>query len=290
MAGVIVTVPLTTVTDEVLLVPPAPLQVSEKAAGAERAPVLCVPLAGFVPLQAPEAVQAVALEELQLKTAAPPAGTVVGLAVSTAVGTTETATLAGALVPPAPVQLKAYVILIVSAAVTWAPLGDFVPLQPPDAVHAVALAEVHVRVLELPAVTTSGEADSIVVGTTFTVALAGVLVPPGPVQVRTYVALLDNGPVDRVPLAVSAPLQLPEAAHDVVFVETHVKVALDPLVSVADDTVSVVVGAGTVGEPPPPQDASRTSPKAGHREWDRILASLNGHKNPARSLANKLRT
>jgi hypothetical protein len=253
--------------------------------------VLCVPLAGFAPLQAPEAVQPVALEELQLSTAAPPAATAVGFAVSATVGTTATVTLAGTLPPPAPVQLNEYVVLTVSAVVTCVPLGDRAPLQPPDAVHAVALAALHVNVLVLPAVTTSGAADSIVVGTTLTVALAGVLVPPGPVQVRTYVALLDNAPVERVPLAASAPLQAPVAAHEVVFVEAQVKVALDPLVIVADDTVSVAVGGGGAEEEPsPPQDASSASPKAGHREEDRILASLKGHKNPVRSLANRVRT
>jgi len=74
--------------------------------GADSAPVLCVPLAGFVPLQAPDAVQVVAFEELQLNTAAPPAAVAVGFAVSTAVGTTATVMLAGSLVPPVPVQVN----------------------------------------------------------------------------------------------------------------------------------------------------------------------------------------
>jgi hypothetical protein len=49
----------------------------------------------------------------------------------------------------------------------------------------VALAAVQVSVLVLPAATTNGEADNTVVGTTFTVALDGAPVPPGPVHVST---------------------------------------------------------------------------------------------------------
>jgi hypothetical protein len=74
--------------------------------GADNAPVLCVPLAGLVPLQPPDAVQVDAFAELQLNTAVPPAAVVVGFAVSTAVGTTATEVLAGALVPPAPVHVN----------------------------------------------------------------------------------------------------------------------------------------------------------------------------------------
>lgn len=53
------------------------------------------------------------------------------------------------------------------------------------------------------------------------------------------------------------------------FVEVHVKVALDPLATVAGDAVSVALGADTELEPPPPHDADETTlrvsaPRASH--------------------------
>src|ERR1700675_1060360 len=56
--GRIATAPLEIVTVAVatLLVPPAPLQLNEYAVVVVSAPVLCVPLAAFAPLQPPEAV------------------------------------------------------------------------------------------------------------------------------------------------------------------------------------------------------------------------------------------
>ena len=72
--------------------------------------MLCVPLRGLVPLQPPFPVQAVALDELQDKMAAPPAFSAFGLAVKTTEGTgagaTLIVTLAGALVPPGPLHAR----------------------------------------------------------------------------------------------------------------------------------------------------------------------------------------
>lgn len=69
--------------------------------------MLRVPLVDMAPVQPPEAVHAVAFDELQLRTAALPALTTVGVAVSTAVGVTLTVTLAGLLAPPGPEQVSA---------------------------------------------------------------------------------------------------------------------------------------------------------------------------------------
>ena len=71
------------------------------------APVLLLPLVARAPLQPPEAVQPVALVELQLSVDEPPLGTTLGLADRDAVGTGATVTVADAvgLVPPGPVQL-----------------------------------------------------------------------------------------------------------------------------------------------------------------------------------------
>jgi hypothetical protein len=73
------------------------------------AAVFCVPLVASVPVQPPEAVQDVALVELQVSTELPPLAIADGAALKLTVGTTgvdETVTVAvtGSLVPPAPVQ------------------------------------------------------------------------------------------------------------------------------------------------------------------------------------------
>lgn len=73
------------------------------------AAVFCVPLVASVPVQPPEAVQDVALVELQVSTEVPPLAIADGAALKLTVGTTgvdETVTVAvtGSLVPPAPVQ------------------------------------------------------------------------------------------------------------------------------------------------------------------------------------------
>ncbi len=69
------------------------------------------------------------------------------------------------------------------------PLVAFAPVQPPDAVQAVALVELHVRVDAAPLATEVGAAASVTVGAGVTVAMltvaeAGALVPPTPVQVN----------------------------------------------------------------------------------------------------------
>jgi hypothetical protein len=69
------------------------------------APVDCVPLVAFAPVHPPVAVQAVALDVLQVSVALPPLATEVGLAAKLTVGagTTVTVTLRDAD-PPEPVQ------------------------------------------------------------------------------------------------------------------------------------------------------------------------------------------
>jgi len=79
------------------------------------------------------------------------------------------------------------------------PLVVFVPLHPPDAVHDVALAETQVSVEDPPLAIAVGLAVSVAVGTglvvTVTVAVATALVPPGPVHVSEYAALVVKAPV-----------------------------------------------------------------------------------------------
>ena len=66
------------------------------------------------------------------------------------------------------------------------PLVALVPLQPPVAVHEVALVELQVNVEAVPLATEVGFAVSVTVGagTTVTVAVATLLVPPVPVHIN----------------------------------------------------------------------------------------------------------
>jgi len=155
--GDTVTVPLEieTVAVFIALVPPVPMQVSEYDVVAVRAPVLCVPLVAFAPLQPPEAVQEVALVELHVSVEALPLGTEAGFAVSATVGADATVmvALATLLVPPVPLQVSEYDVVTVIAPVSCVPLVAFAPLQPPEAVQEVALVELHVNVDAAPLTT-----------------------------------------------------------------------------------------------------------------------------------------
>lgn len=123
---------------------------------------------------------------------------------------------------------------MVIAPVLCVPLVAWVPLQPPDAVQDVELAEFHVSVEALPPATDVGFADNVTVtgATTLTVAVATLLIPPAPVQVNEKPVVVESAPVLWLPLAASAPLQPPEAAHDVALIELHVSVVAVPLLTV----------------------------------------------------------
>ncbi len=206
--------------------------------------MLCEPLGASTPLQPPDAVQFAAFVELQVKVEAPPAATTVGFALSMAVGTTFTVTLAGMLEPPGPVQVIEYVVLMPIAVVLTVPLVGLAPFQPPDASQEVAFDDDQVSSDSPPPATTVGLAASVAVAATLTVTLAGALVPPGPVQVTTYVALAVNGPVAFVPLVSSEPPQPPDAAQEVAFVELQVNVALAPLPTEAGTALMLACGTG----------------------------------------------
>jgi hypothetical protein len=84
----------TTVTVTIwLAVPPVPVQLREKVVVTETAPVKAVPPVGLLPVQPPEAVQVVALVELQVRVEAPPLATLAGLAVNATVGAGTTVTV-----------------------------------------------------------------------------------------------------------------------------------------------------------------------------------------------------
>jgi hypothetical protein len=156
------------------------------------APVVVLPLVALVPLQPPEAVHEVALVLLHVRVDAPPDATLVGFAVNFTVGaggiTVTVAAAAAGVVPLAPEQVSVKLAVAVSAPVVVLPLVALVPLQPPEAVHTVALALLHVSVDALPDATLVGFAVSFTVGSggitvTMAVAAAGV-VPLAPEQVN----------------------------------------------------------------------------------------------------------
>jgi hypothetical protein len=124
--------------------------------------------------------------ELQLSIELPPLAIAVGRALRVAVGMMLTVAVDGALVPPGPEQVSAKAVPVVSAPVDRLPLVPSVPVQPPEAIHIVALVELHVSDELPPLATIVGLAVRVAVGSgaTVTVAVAGVLVPPTPAQVK----------------------------------------------------------------------------------------------------------
>ena len=214
-----------------------------------------------------------ALVELHVSLEAPPLATDVGFAANVAVGVPGTVTVAVAtlLVPPVPVQVNEYDVVAVRALVLWLPLVASAPLQPPEAVHDVALVELHVSVEAAPPATAVGFADSVTVaaGTPLTVAEATLLVPPVPAQVNEYDVLAERAPVLLLPLVASAPLQPPEAAHDVASAELQISVDAVPLPTVVSAALRDAVGCGTLVEgitPAPPHAANtRDAPTGTNR-------------------------
>jgi hypothetical protein len=100
-------------------------------------------------------------------------------------GINITVAAAGEEVPLLPEQTMEKLVVAVMGPLFWLPLAARVPLQPPDALHESAFAELHVNVELPPKATAAGAAVRVTVGTGFTVTVtvAGELVPPGPVQV-----------------------------------------------------------------------------------------------------------
>ena len=105
------------------------------------------------------------------------------------------------------------------------------PVQPPEAVHAVALVEDQLSVVPPPLATVLGLEVIETVGAaegapalTATVAV-WVALPPGPVHVKVYVAVAFSAPVDFEPLVDTGPFQAPEPPQAVAFVELQASIA-----------------------------------------------------------------
>lgn len=153
------------------------------------APVDCDPVMAFVPVHAPEAVHEVALLADQDRVDALPLPMVLGLAfrltVTAGFALTVTVVVCAA-VPPAPLQVRVYAEVAVSAPVDCVPAIALDPDQAPEATHDVAFVDDHVSVALLPLEMALGLALKVTVGAaalTETVA-DWVEVPPVPVHVR----------------------------------------------------------------------------------------------------------
>jgi hypothetical protein len=132
-------------------------------------------------------VQEVALVEDHVTVEPLPLVTLVGLALmDTLGGFADTVTVADCdAEPPEPVQVSVYFVVAVRAKVTFEPLIGSEPLQPPEAVHDVALVEDQVSVDLAPLATVLGFAVRVTAGgfrVTETVADC-VALPPLPVHV-----------------------------------------------------------------------------------------------------------
>jgi hypothetical protein len=87
--------------------------------------VLWVPLAGSLPLHAPEAAQAVALVEDQVIVEPPPLATLAGSALIDTLGrgVADTVIVADCdAEPPVPVQVSVYFVVAIRATVAFEPL------------------------------------------------------------------------------------------------------------------------------------------------------------------------
>ena len=149
--------------------------------------MLCVPLTDSVPAHAPEAVQEVAFVEDQVNVEVPPLATLVGLALKDTVGAgADTVTVADCEAdPPVPLHASVNLVVAVNAPVPAEPLIGSDPLQPPDAVHEVALEADQVSAEAAPVVTVLGLADSVMAGAAWVTETAAdcVALPPVPVHV-----------------------------------------------------------------------------------------------------------
>jgi hypothetical protein len=188
---------------------------------ADRGPVDCEPLGALAPDQAPEALQEVALAEVQFNVALLPLATALGPALRLTVGAgdlTETVADCAAL-PPAPLQVRVYVALASTAPVDREPLVGWLPDQAPEAVQEVALTDFQLNVAMPPLLTVLGATLNAVLGAApaTVIVVDWVAWPPGPVQVSVYVELTLIAPVLCEPLTLLLPAQLPEAVHDVAF-------------------------------------------------------------------------
>jgi hypothetical protein len=134
------------------------------------------------------------------------------------------------------------------------PLVALLPVQPPLAVHELALVEDQVSTAVPPDCTEAGLADSETVGAAAWLALvtatATVLLiePPVPVQASAKFVAAERALVALEPDTPSVPLQPPDAVQLLALAADHVSVVLDPDVTDVGEAENVRVGAAAGGE------------------------------------------
>jgi hypothetical protein len=230
-------------------VPPVPVQLSVKVLFVVNAPVEAVPDVPLLPIQAPLAVQLVALVDDHVSVLALPLATLLGLALIATVGAegalTVTVTDCTA-VPPTPVQLSVNVLWATSAPVDSEPEIPLLSDHDPLAVQLVAFVDDHVSVLALPLTTLLGFAPRVTDGSASTVTVVDcAAVPPAPRQLSVNVLFADSAPVEAVPDVALLPVHAPLAVQLVAFVDAHVSVLLPPLATLLGLALSVTVGNGS---------------------------------------------
>jgi hypothetical protein len=126
------------------------------------------------------------------------------------------------------------------------PLTPLEPLQPPDAVQAVALLLDQFSVEAAPAFTVLGVALSVTVGAPLATVIVADCVadPPAPVQVTSYSVVAVRAGVCHTALVGTSPRQLPTmATQAVALVDVQVRVDLPPLATVVGAALRVTDGA-----------------------------------------------
>jgi hypothetical protein len=181
----------TALTDTVAIwaaVPPGPVHDNVKVVLAVSAPDDCAPLMALAPDHPPEAVHEVAFFVAQVSVVEAPELMVLGLAVSVTVGAeAETVTVVDCVAdPPVPVQVNAYSVVLERAPVDQVPLVPTAPCQPPEAVQAVAFAELQRTLDTPPLATVEGDAVRTIVGSgeVTTTSADCEADPPRPLQVN----------------------------------------------------------------------------------------------------------
>lgn len=147
----------------------------------------CEPLVATLPDQPPEAVQVAALLVVQVNSEVPPELMLEGLALRDTLGGAAATEIVAdwEAEPPVPLQVSVNLVAALKATVVYEPRVGFVPVQPFEAVQAVALVEDQVSVDDAPLLTVLGLAFMVTAGLgvlTVTVADWAAL-PPGPVHV-----------------------------------------------------------------------------------------------------------
>jgi hypothetical protein len=139
------------------------------------------------------------------------------------------------------VQTRSNVVVSVSAEEVSVPVGDRLPVQPFDAVHAVASVLVHEREVVPLGATLVGVAVKVAVGARGapTAMLTELVASPlTPEHFSAKVLAAVSAGVVSVPDVGRLPVQAPDAVQDVALVLLQVSFAAPPYATVAESTLS----------------------------------------------------